>query len=216
MFWQSAFRQSCRSAVFSSTRTDLRYKQLHSSFSPQVADQLLPVILAILLFARRDADTPDQLTGDDSLFEVRDFQSKGKGAVASRDIARGEIIISETPLCVWPQDLQAKQAQSLLDALGPKARELFKSLANSQPVDSNLDPVLGVRATNAFNVQLPPVPADTASTLPLARFAVTRDPSHASFLFPHIARSECSRIAPHAMKDSETLSVNHSCLPNAE
>lgn len=69
-------------------------KQFHSSaeqaahhfeFFPQISDALLPVIAAILLYARRDSESSD--VTPDVPFVVREISDKGFGAFATRNIA---------------------------------------------------------------------------------------------------------------------------------
>ena len=124
--------------------------------------------------------------------------SKALGAVSLRDINRGEVIITDTPLVVWPQSLSSEQVQGLVSALNPRARKAFESLANAKPDDKSLDPLLAIRATNGFAVSLPEIPSDIAATSTLQRDLESRQPDTASFVFPNISR------------------INHSCLPNAD
>jgi len=115
-----------------------------------------------------------------------------------RMLRRGEVIICEQPLVVWPSNLNAQGAESLISQMTTSARNLYMSLANAQPTESTLSPILAIRATNGFTVQLPPIPSGSASTTQQAEFSENHNPSHASFIFPRIAR------------------INHDCLPNAD
>jgi hypothetical protein len=108
---------------------------------PQIAQPLLPIIVAILLYARKDADSPDAMTQEPA-FDVVTTQGKGLGAIASRDFARGEILCSEMPLLVWPTKLETTEAKGLVAQLAPKAKEAFFSLANNQSSSSKLDEVV--------------------------------------------------------------------------
>lgn len=165
---------------------------------PQIADELLPIIMAIVLYTTQHSSEDDSsglasAPADHQVpMEVVEVGSgRGKGCLASRDIKRGEVIISEWPLLVWPQNLDPKRAKELVDDLTPKASKVFWSLANAKP---ELDPPRAVRATNAFGVELPTVPPELVSTYRQAK----SNAKLASFLFPKIAR------------------INHSCLPNAD
>lgn len=126
-------------------------------------------------------------------YTVDEMPGKGKGATASRYIARGEVIISERPLLVWPSQLDASRARELIDGLTEPARKAYLSLANASEPGSNLDPILGIRATNGFSVELPSLPDKLVPATLLAP-----RPSVASFIFPDIAR------------------INHSCAPCAD
>lgn len=167
------------------------------SFLPQISDSLLPIILGIVLYARKDSDAAPsdglQLEGP---FEVKS-SGKGLGAFATRDIPRGEILLSEQPLVVWDTSADGPTAKKLVDQLTPEARKQFFNLANALPNSDSLEPALGVRGTNGFNVQLPPVPRDMASTQTVAQWTRDESPSHATMVFPRVAR------------------INHSCLPSA-
>lgn len=167
------------------------------NFLPYISDSLLPIITAIILFARKDNET-SQVTEEVPLEVLSVPEKGGQGAFASRNIGRGEIIITEAPLVVWPSDLSEAQASELFEGMTPSAQALYKSLANAQPSDSTLSAILAIRATNGFTVQLPPIPSGTASSLAQQDYISHRNPSHASFIFPRISR------------------INHSCLPNSD
>ena len=152
------------------------------------------LFLDLILAARDNED--DQDSQDKPLqapYTVREMPRKGQGAIASQYIARGTVVATERPLVVWPTQLEALRAQQLFDELSPKAQAAYTSLANAAEAGSDLHPVLGIRATNGFNVELPPLSDVHTPPSPLAS-----SPSTASFIFPRIAR------------------INHSCLPNAD
>lgn len=168
-----------------------------AAFLPHISDSLLPIILGIILYARRqqeDEATSDQLqlSGPWTVQE----SSKGMAVFATRDIKRGETLLSENPLLVWDIDADAAATKKLVARLSSEARKQFFSLANALPNSNELDPELGVRGTNGFNVQLPPLPRDVATGHELQAFTQTGSPSHATMIFPRVAR------------------LNHSCLPS--
>lgn len=172
-----------------------------SFLSTQVSTDLLPLLFAILLAAQSQQEEEDgdhDSEPNSKLFTVKAVSDKGLGAFAKRDIARGEVIIRERPLFIWPTSLDATTARGLVEQLSPSARQAFFSLANAAEPDSKLDEVLAIRATNAFAVQLPPLPNKMVPAGPLLPPNATTLPSTASFIFPRIAR------------------INHSCAPNAD
>jgi hypothetical protein len=165
-----------------------------AEFVPQIASELLPYLVAILLFTNRNQDSSQSPEDDDPPYEVVNTSRKGKGAVSRRTIERGQVIVSEQPLVVWPQSLDADRAKELVDALTPQARRAYFALANAAP-NNELDEALAIRATNGFNVELPPVPENLLADRGVSG---SEKPSHVSFVFPRVAR------------------INHSCLPNAD
>jgi hypothetical protein len=162
---------------------------------PQIASELLPYLLAILLFNSRDNEDHSESPRDqEPLYQIVDTRRKGKGAVAKHDIERGQVIVSEQPLVVWPQSLDENRAKELVEALTPEAHRQYFSLANASP-NPQLSDALAIRATNGFNVELPHVPRQLIADKDVAE---SGKPSHVSFVFPRVAR------------------FNHSCLPNAD
>ncbi|CAD6575901.1 MAG: hypothetical protein CYPHOPRED_005823 [Cyphobasidiales sp. Tagirdzhanova-0007] len=169
-------------------------------FLPQISPELLPLFLALLLAARDDdgsypSASPSNPTSAQPSILVQAIPDKGLGAIATRPISRGEIIIAERPLVVWPARLDAARAQELLDQLTPSARKAYLSLANAADPSSTLDPILGIRATNGFNVELPPI---SPQLIPAGLLTERDKPPTASLVFPKIAR------------------INHCCAPNAD
>lgn len=155
---------------------------------PQVASELLPRLFSILFSARQDLPVLPSAP-----FRTVPIPSKGLGSIATRPIARGELLISEPPLVVWPQGITAETARAHIDALSPEGRELFWGLGNGGPEGSKLDEVLAIRATNGFAVELPPVeahiPLVNATGEPEARLDADENlPKVASMIFPRIAR----------------------------
>lgn len=158
----------------------------------QISNELVPLLLALLLTANAGDDDTDE--SGKRPFTVQSVPEKGLGAFASQPISRGEIIIAERALLIWPTKLSLEEAQKLIANLTPSARKAFFSLANIADPSLNLDPIFGIRATNGFNVELPSMPSKLVSATLTAKPA----PSTASFIFSRIAR------------------INHSCAPNAD
>ncbi|KPV72814.1 uncharacterized protein RHOBADRAFT_55493 [Rhodotorula graminis WP1] len=178
-FWGS----SSSSSSSASSAADLG-----SAHVPAVAPDLLPLLWGVVVSqaAYDDDQDEDQLTSPP--WEVREFGDKGAGAVASRDIAMGELLIAERPLCIWPQGLNADEAKKLFDALSPREQDVFMQLSpgtDSEGLVQRLDEVRARRATNGFSIPLPPVSGVTAGGRSVG------------CVFPKIAR------------------LNHSCSPNA-
>jgi hypothetical protein len=85
--------------------------------------------------------------------------SKGLGAVAEKDLEKGEMLIAERPLCVWPANLDARQAKELFDQLDPREQKAYMDLAPCvAEKDANLDDIRSRRAANGFSISLPAVP----------------------------------------------------------
>lgn len=161
----------------------------------------MPYFFAILL-AARDGDDNGTAGGSASTssappFTVRSVPNKGLGAFADRPIQRGEVLIAERPLLVWPTKLSLEEAQRSIAALTPNARNLYLSLANAAEPSMRMDPIMAIRATNGFTVELPPLP-DSLEPAEASALPAGEAPTSASFIFPKIAR------------------INHSCAPNAD
>lgn len=76
--------------------------------------------------------------------------------MAARDLARGELLVAERPLCVWPQGLSGVQAQELFSQMGEREQKVFMQLAVTEGEGSKgMGEILARRATNGFAVQLP-------------------------------------------------------------
>ena len=160
-----AFRRSFFWGSSSSSAPASSAADLASSHIPAVAPDLLPLLWGVVVYnaAADDDQDEDKLTSPP--WEVREFGDKGAGAVASRDIAMGELLIAERPLCIWPQGLNADEAKKLFDALSPREQEVFMQLSpgtDSEGLVQRLDEVRARRATNGFAIPLPAVPGVTA------------------------------------------------------
>ena len=111
---------------------------------PHVDPSLLPVLFAILLsvLAPPHSDDGEDDEGNDTLHNppwvVTDFSQDGKGfgAVAARDIAAGERLIAERPVCVWPQGLSKERAGELFNQMDERAQRVFMELARTEGRES--------------------------------------------------------------------------------
>ncbi|GAA5872696.1 hypothetical protein JCM3774_005032 [Rhodotorula dairenensis] len=151
---------------------------------PSVAADLLPLVFGVVLaHAAIDEEGDDErLTWPP--WKVESFGDKGSGAVAARPITRGERLIAERPLCIWPNNLSEEEARRLFEAMTPAEQRVFMDLARTEGTGSfgNLDDIRAKRATNGFSIPL--LDSHGASM------------GVAGMVFPKIAR------------------INHSCAPN--
>lgn len=159
---------------------------------PQVAPSLLPRLFATLFESHQDPSSTPAYPS--ALFKTSAIPSKGLATVASRRISRGEMLISEPPLVIWPQDISAQHARALVDDLSPEGKKRFWELGNAKP-DGVLDEVLAIRATNGFAVELPPLEGEEDER------------RIASMIFPRIARFNHSWCADAALSSLEA----HDC-----
>ncbi|GAA5962368.1 hypothetical protein JCM21900_005097 [Sporobolomyces salmonicolor] len=172
-FWSSSSSSAAAGA------TDLA-----SSSIPQVSSDLLPLLFGVVLASAVSSDDAEPEASPP--WKVESKGDKGYGAIAARDIAMGERLIAERPLCIWPQGLSEAQARELFEAMGKQEQDMFMQLARTEgegPV-KQLDEIRARRATNGFAIALPPVPGFSGSKT-------------VAMVFPKIAR------------------INHSCTPNA-
>lgn len=123
---------------------------------PSVAADLLPLVFGVVLaHAAIDEEGDDErLTSPPWI--VESFGGKGAGAVAARPIARGERLIAERPLCIWPNNLSEEEARRLYEAMSPAERHVFDQLARTEGTGSvgKLDDIRAKRATNGFSIPL--------------------------------------------------------------
>ncbi|KAM0787131.1 hypothetical protein ACM66B_006383 [Microbotryomycetes sp. NB124-2] len=120
---------------------------------PHVGEALLPVILAVVL-ASNSTDEDEQVAKKQTPWTV-EATSKGQGAFASRDISRGELVIAERPVCIWPQGLSEQQARELFEGMDEPAKKAYLALSRDEAIAQDLDEIRAIRATNGFAVQLP-------------------------------------------------------------
>ena len=115
---------------------------------------------------------------------------------ASRDIKRGELLISEHPLLIWQEGMSKTDLRQWTDQLTPSARKALFGLSQRSDAlaieaqdKDNVDETARIRSANGFELELPAIPLPFNGKLP-------PQPSYASFLFANISR------------------INHSCLPS--
>lgn len=149
-----------RSFFWSSTSSSSSSSPLDSPLSytsfPQVPPDLSPLILAAVLHTT-DSESEDDPTLPPP-WTVVDLSAEGKGfgCLASRDLRRGERLLAERPLCIWPQGLSAEEANRLFKAMPEREQKIFMSLAKTEGEGlKGMDEILARRATNAFALSLP-------------------------------------------------------------
>lgn len=149
---RSFFWSSSSSSAAAASATDLAANHV-----PSVAPDLLPLLFGVLLAHAAVDESDDEKTLHSPPWRVESFGDKGFGAVAARDIKRGERLISERPLCCWPNNLSADEAQRLFDAMSEPEQRAFMALAKTEGSGgvSNLDEIRARRATNGFSIPLP-------------------------------------------------------------
>lgn len=157
-------RQSLRRATSSTASPPLRRTLFWSSTAPvattlaataipSVAPTLLFPLLAAILLASDSEDL-----ADDPPWTPTDMSAAGKGigALASRQLERGELLIAERPLCVWPQGLSPEQAEELFKGLSARQQKVYMELAKTDGKSvAGMSEILARRATNGFAVALP-------------------------------------------------------------
>ncbi|KAK4056070.1 hypothetical protein OIO90_002801 [Microbotryomycetes sp. JL221] len=143
-FWSS----SSASTSVAATATELG-----SNSVPHVSDTLLPIILAVVLASNATDD--DEANANERVPWSVETTLKGQGAFASRQISRGELIVSERPVCIWPQGLSQQQAKDLFDKMDAQSQKAYMALSRDDAIAKELDDIRAVRATNGFAVQLP-------------------------------------------------------------
>lgn len=145
-FWSFSSSSSAAAAAAASLMSASASAGLGPNSIPHVDPSLLPVLFAILLsvIAPSHADDGEDEDGNDTLhnppWTVVDFSGEGKGfgAVAARDIAAGERLIAERPVCVWPQGLSAERARKLFEEMDERAKKVFMELARTEGRESIL------------------------------------------------------------------------------
>ncbi|KAL8278075.1 hypothetical protein RQP46_009535 [Phenoliferia psychrophenolica] len=125
---------------------------LSTASIPSVAPNLLLPLLAALLLASDSDDLPN-----DPPWTPTDMTKLGKGigCLAARALSRGDLLIAERPLCIWPQGLTPQQAEELFAAMSDKQKEVFMQLAKTEGKSAGMSEVLARRATNGFSIKLP-------------------------------------------------------------
>ena len=93
-------------------------------------------------------------------FEIRETESAGLGAFATRDIQLGERLIAEAPLALWSVPLggaatasgHAAELTKVIDRLAPAQREAFLSLSQT-PMHGATKSIAGTWLTNALPIE---------------------------------------------------------------
>lgn len=195
LFWGASAGAASSSAGAASTAA--ASANLAANHVPSVAADLLPLVFGVVL-----AHAAIDEEGDDERWKVESFGGKGSGAVASRPIERGERLIAERPLCIWPNNLSEEEARRLFEAMSPTEQKVFMDLARTEGTGAvgNLDDIRAKRATNGFSIPL--LDAQGASK------------GVAGMVFPKIARWVvlCSPPADPAQTGS---SLRISCSPES-
>jgi len=94
------------------------------------------------------------LEDDSSSFTIHTSAAvqKGEGAFASRDLQRGDLILSESPIFRLPPSCPARILMAAVRNLSPVHLDQFLSLQNSHTDCSCFpDPIFGIVGTNAFS-----------------------------------------------------------------
>ncbi|KAI0708771.1 hypothetical protein C8T65DRAFT_740151 [Cerioporus squamosus] len=99
-----------------------------------------------------------------TLYRIADAASSGLGVFMTTDIERGELIMCERPLCIYPQFLPFHRGlppehaypelEDAISRLPPNRRDAFFHLANSHSEEPSL--VKGIVDTNALHIGLLP------------------------------------------------------------
>jgi hypothetical protein len=121
------------------------------------AESSLPSELSSYTPRDLDSDLANlHLQDDSSLFTIRSPAAvqKGKGAFATRDIQKGDLILSERPIFyVLTKTPGYSRVEAAVRALSPADLESYLSLHNAHNNCScHPDPVQGIFATNSFAV----------------------------------------------------------------
>ncbi|GAA5988506.1 hypothetical protein JCM10908_003593 [Rhodotorula pacifica] len=152
LFWGA----SAGAAASSSAAAAAASTSLAANHVPSVASDLLPLVFGVVLaHAAIDEEGDDErLTSPP--WKVESFGGKGSGAVSTRPITRGERLIAERPLCIWPNNLSEEDARRYFEAMTPAEQKVFMDLARSEGSGSvnNLDDIRAKRATNGFSIPL--------------------------------------------------------------
>ncbi|GAA5947674.1 hypothetical protein JCM3765_001028 [Sporobolomyces pararoseus] len=123
---------------------------------PHASQDLLPFLFGVVLANAADEDDVDKLHSPP--WKVTSMAGKGFGAVAEKDLELGELLIAERPLCIWPANLDERQARELFEQLDEREQKVYMDLAPCVATDVELDEVRSRRAANGFSIALPSVP----------------------------------------------------------
>ncbi|GAA5935793.1 uncharacterized protein JCM15063_001806 [Sporobolomyces koalae] len=160
-----AQRSSFWSSAASASSSGVPAVDLAATSIPHCGSDILPYLFGVVL-----ANAATGLDDDDDVEQLHvppwtanTFDRKGLGAIASKDLELGSLLIAERPLCIWPTTLDAAQARQLFEQLGEREQAAYMSLAPVVAADADLDEIRSRRAANGFSIALPPVPGYSAS-----------------------------------------------------
>ena len=120
---------------------------------PSITSDYTALLLGVVLSA-----TTSPSEEIESFKVVESEAGKGYGVLATRRIDRGEIIISERPLCVWEQGLTIEIARKRFDQLSPIQQKAYMELCPAQEGLQGVEnEILSRRAANGFAINLPPL-----------------------------------------------------------
>lgn len=89
-------------------------------------------------------------------YTIRDIPGKGKGMIATRDIALGEIVLVERPVLIFPLALLRDAVTSFREyatrSMDPEDWKQFSNLVNVK--NSDIPEFDGIMTTNAFTIEL--------------------------------------------------------------
>ncbi|KAK0191879.1 SET domain-containing protein [Armillaria mellea] len=89
-----------------------------------------------------------QTAPSEQIYFVKDAGDKGLGAFATRDIQRGDLILTEQPLLAFPNESPSPiEFRLVMEKHSPKDLLTFLSLKNAHPHE---DTIHGIYRTNAF------------------------------------------------------------------
>lgn len=85
--------------------------ELVTNSVPNIEPTLLPLIIAVLLASNDEDEEPV----DNIPWTVKDFTKEGigYGAVSNQNISKGQLLIAERPICIWPQGLTTLVRKSI-------------------------------------------------------------------------------------------------------
>lgn len=156
---------------------------------PSIADGYTALLLGVVLSA-----TGPAIEEEDAMFKVVDSAGKGFGVIAAKPIERGTIILSERPLCIWPQSLTVESARNHFEQLSTTQQEAYMELCPAvEGLQGVENEILSRRAANGFAITLPSL----AEGMRIPGFAEDEETT-LGFVFSRVSR------------------FNHSCLPNAQ
>lgn len=152
-------------------------------------------------------------------YEVRNVPGKGKGIIATRNIAFGEIVIMERPILIFPRlmldinsvlgfQAHAKQSMTREDWIK------FNDLAN---VQGNFPTFDGIRFTNTFGIQLQKGKEKYSGVFfELSRLNHSCGPNLKGTWNPHLFTFSVQAARPIFAGQELTLSYTDIFLPYAE